>query len=232
MSKVYGYARISTAQQSIERQVRNIIAEYPNAKLYQEAFTGTKIDRPEFSKLLKVVKAGDTIVFDSVSRMSRNAEEGFALYQELFSKGVSLVFLKERNIDTSVYSDAMKAQLPTISTSDADADNMVNAILKAVQEYTYILIKKQFELAFEQAEKEVTDLRQRTAEGIETARQAGKQVGQVAGAKLHVKKAEKAKELILKHNHDFGGNLSDEETISVCKVSRNSFYKYKAELRG
>ena len=45
-------------------------------------------------KLLKIVRAGDTIVFDSVSRMSRNAETGFQIYQELYDKGVELVFLK------------------------------------------------------------------------------------------------------------------------------------------
>lgn len=49
---VYGYCRIRTKQQSIERQVRNILAEYPKAKLYKEAFTGTKLDRPDFKKLL------------------------------------------------------------------------------------------------------------------------------------------------------------------------------------
>ena len=52
MMMVYGYCRIRTKQQSIERQVRNILAEYPKAKLYKEAFTGTKLDRPEFKKLL------------------------------------------------------------------------------------------------------------------------------------------------------------------------------------
>ena len=46
-------------------------------------------------KLLKTVKSSDTIVFDSVSRMSRNASEGFALYQDLLEKNVELVFLKE-----------------------------------------------------------------------------------------------------------------------------------------
>lgn len=69
---------------------------YPSAILYEEAYTGTKIDRPKFKTLLRLVKPGDTIVFDEVSRMSRNAEEGFELYKELYDKGVELVFLKSR----------------------------------------------------------------------------------------------------------------------------------------
>ena len=77
---IYGYCRISTAKQSIDRQIRNIKAEYPTAHIVQEAYTGTSVFRPEWLKLYRVLKAGDTVVFDSVSRMSRNAEEGFALW--------------------------------------------------------------------------------------------------------------------------------------------------------
>ena len=75
---IYGYCRISTAKQSIDRQIRNIKAEYPTAHIVQEAYTGTSIFRPEWLKLYRILKSGDTVVFDSVSRMSRNAEEGFA----------------------------------------------------------------------------------------------------------------------------------------------------------
>lgn len=78
MSKEYGYARISTPKQNIDRQVRNILAEHPHAHMIKEVFTGTKFQgRKELDKLLRTVKSGDTIIFDSVSRMSRNAEEGF-----------------------------------------------------------------------------------------------------------------------------------------------------------
>ena len=90
----YGYTRISTSKQNIERQVRNILASYPAAHIVREVFTGTKIQsRKELDKLLKRIQPGDTIIFDSVSRMSRNAAEGFELYQELYNKDVELVFL-------------------------------------------------------------------------------------------------------------------------------------------
>ena len=88
---IYGYCRISTAKQSIDRQVRNIRAEYPTAHIVQEAYTGTSILRPEWSKLYRILKEGDTVVFDSVSRMSRNAEEGFSLYEDLYHKGIRLM---------------------------------------------------------------------------------------------------------------------------------------------
>ena len=90
---IYGYCRISTDRQNIERQVRNIQRAYPDAVIKQEVYTGTKTDgRKVFVQLLKIVKSGDTIVFDSVSRMSRNAETGFEIYQGLYDKGVELFF--------------------------------------------------------------------------------------------------------------------------------------------
>ena len=91
---IYGYCRISTAKQSIERQIRNIKAEYPTAHIVQEAYTGTSIMRPEWNKLYRVLQRGDMVIFDSVSRMSRNVEEKFALYEDLYHKGISLVFLR------------------------------------------------------------------------------------------------------------------------------------------
>ena len=84
MGTIYGVARISTGRQNIERQVRNIIEQDPNAKIIKETYTGTKLEgRKEFENLLKRLQNGDTLVFDSVSRMSRNADEGFELYQSI-----------------------------------------------------------------------------------------------------------------------------------------------------
>ena len=101
MNSLYGVCRVSTRKQNIQRQIRNIKAQYPNAIIIQDKYTGTKIDgRENFEKLLKIIKAGDTLVFDSVSRMSRNAEEGCQLYEELFNKRINLIFLHESYINT------------------------------------------------------------------------------------------------------------------------------------
>ena len=223
-STVYGYCRISTNKQSIDRQIRNIQALYPDAKIYTEAFTGTTINRPEWDKLRKRLKTGDTIVFDSVSRMSRNSYEGFTTYQDLFAMGVNLVFLKEPTINSSVYRDALQNAVPMTGTA-------VDCILEGVNKYLAALAREQIRLAFEQAEKEVSDSRQRTKEGIETARKNGKQIGQKSGAALTIKKAIATKEIIQKHSKDFGGSLSDADCMTLAKCSRNTFYKYKAELK-
>lgn len=230
--KIYGYARISRKQQSVDRQIRNIKEAYPSAVIAQEAFTGTKLEgRKEFEKILRAVKPGDMIVFDSVSRMSRNAEEGFALYQTLLQKGVDLVFLKEPHINTSVYREAAEKQIETIQTGDAATDELMAAITSGINRYMLRLAERQIQLAFDQAQKEVDDLHIRTREGIATARLAGKQIGGISGRKLNIKKAAPAKQLILKHSRDFGGTLSDGECMRLIGIARNTYYRYKSQVR-
>ena len=223
MGKIYGYCRISTKQQNIDRQERNILAEYPAALIIKEVFTGTKLDRKEFNKILKQAQENDTIVFDSVSRMSRNAEEGFKLYKELFEKGINLVFLKEKHINTDTYKKAFDNNVNMTGTT-------VDHILEGINKYLMALAEEQIKIAFDQAEKEVQDLRQRTREGIETARLNGKQIGQQKGRELVTKKSIQAKEQIQRYSKDFEGTLKDIEVMKLIGISRNSYYKYKKQL--
>lgn len=221
----YGYCRISTSRQNIERQIRNIKAAFPQAVIVKEVYTGTKFQgRKEFDKLLRIIQHGDRVIFDSVSRMSRDAEEGFKLYEKLFHKGISLVFLKEPHINSDTYKAAMQNQVGMTGEK-------VDFILEGINRYLMELAKEQIRIAFEQAEKEVADLHQRTKEGIETARLNGKQIGQKPGKTYETKKAREAKAIIRKHNKDFGGFLTDIETIRQAGISRKSFYKYKRELK-
>ncbi|MBR0148676.1 MAG: recombinase family protein [Lachnospiraceae bacterium] len=229
---VYGYCRISTPKQSIERQVRNIMKAYPDAHIVREVFTGTKFQgRKEFEKLYKAAQPGDTIIFDEVSRMSRTAEEGFTLYKELFNKGINLIFLKEPHINTATYKQSMEAQLNlSLKSGDQATDELMKTILDALNRYILTLAQKQILFAFEQSEKEVQDLRRRTREGLETAKLNGKQVGQRKGERLTTKKSIQAKELILKHSRDFNGSLNDNDCIKLIGISRKTYYKYKREL--
>ncbi|ADU24411.1 recombinase family protein [Ruminococcus albus] len=225
MQRIFGYCRISRPTQNIERQERNIIKSYPTARIYKEAYTGTKTSgRKELEKLLKQVQSGDMIVFDSVSRMSRNAAEGVELYLQLYEQGVELVFLKEPHINTSTYKQALSRDVPMIGED-------VDLILQGVNAYLKRLAVRQIELAFGQAQKEVDDLHQRTAEGIETARRNGKQIGQRKGATLNVKKAAAAKKIIRTSCKTFGGTLTDEQCAAAAGICRKTYYKYKAELR-
>ena len=120
----------------------------PDCPFVQEAYTGTSIFRPEWLKLYRILRAGDVVVFDSVSRMSRNAEEGFSLYEDLYHKGIRLVFLKEHHIDTETYKKAMSGSIAMTGTN-------VDFILKGINEYLMALAKEQIKLAFEQSKKKL-----------------------------------------------------------------------------
>lgn len=231
MCKVYGYCRISTTKQKIERQVENIRRTSPTAIIYKEEYTGTTTNRPQWNTLKSKLKAGDTVVFDEVSRMSRNAAEGIELYTELFDMGVNLVFIKEPHVNTSVYRDKMQTQAAKLeSTGSSATDKLLEAIMTALHDYTIDLAREQIELAFQTAQAEVDFLHQRTSEGVRRAQAEGKQVGRAQGAKITTKKSQTAKEIIRKHSKDFGGSLSDADCMTLAKCSRNSFYKYKREL--
>lgn len=223
---IYGYVRISTSKQNIERQIRNILQIYPKAKIVQEVYTGTKLeDRRELQKLLAKVQTDDTIVFDSVSRFSRNAEEGYKQYETLYNKGVNLIFLKEPYINTETYKQSIKNAIK-IETEDKG----LQALLGGINIFIKELAKKQIYQAFEQAEKEVKDLQERTKEGLKTARLNGKQIGREEGTKVTTKKSIEIKEKIIKLSKEFKGSLKDKEIIDILGIARNTYYKYKKEL--
>lgn len=222
---IYGYVRVSTDKQNIDRQIRNILAVDASAKIYQEIFTGTKTTgRHEFQKLLNKVQSGDTIIFDSVSRMSRNAAEGFELYKKLFDDGVNLVFINEPYINTDVYKATRDALVPMTNTD-------VDLILTGVNQYLMKLAEKQVELAFEQAQKERDDLSERTRQGLQTAKLNGKQLGRAKGTVVVTKKSDESKKKILKYSKTFGGDLSDKDLIKLLEIDKNTYYKYKKELK-
>lgn len=223
-NKIYAYARISTMKQNIERQISNIKSKYPDAMIFADAFTGTKLERPEFSKLLKIVKSGDVIVFDEVSRMSRNAEDGFRLYEELYNKGVELIFLKESTLNTENFRNTRKLA----SVGEEKMDILIDAMNKVLM----ILAKEQIKKAFETAQAEVDFLHQRTSEGVIRAIANGKKVGGLTtkGTKLTTKKSIAIKAEIKKLSRRFDGHNTDKEVMQITKIARNTFYKYIKEM--
>ena len=230
-NKIYAYCRVSTQRQDLQRQVDNITKLYPSAVIYSDKYTGATTDRPNWNKLHKLLQAGDTVIFDSVSRMSRNAAEGSELYQELYCKGINLIFINEPHCNTDTYRQSAAQSIP--ETGNEIADIYIQATNKVIM----ILAKRQIEIAFEQAEKERKDICKRVKDGMAAKKNKAAaegitvKYGLEKGAKLTVKKEAPAKDIILKHSKDFGGSLSDMEVCKLAGISRNTYYKYKAELR-
>ena len=82
----------------MEKQIRNILSVFPDAEIHQEEHTGRKLyEHKEFDEIIKQVKPGDTIVFDSINQMGYDADDSVVSYLDLFDKEINLVFLKEHH---------------------------------------------------------------------------------------------------------------------------------------
>ena len=98
-NQIYGYARVSTEQQNLDRQI-DALTGYGVDRLYNEKMTGIRKDRPELRKMLESLTEGDTVVVESLSRLGRSTRDLLELTELFEKKGVHLISLKER-IDTS-----------------------------------------------------------------------------------------------------------------------------------
>ena len=229
---IYAYCRVSTKHQRIARQITNITEIYPKAIIIREFYSGTTQQRPAWEKLISQIKTGDTVVFDSVSRMSRNAQEGYKDYKMLYELGIHLVFLNEPLINTSVF-DSTKSNLLSIQveTGNEAVDNFFKGNVRLINDFLMALAEEQIKAAFEQSEKEVTDLHSRISQGMREAKRNGTHIGLPKGTTLTTKKSIQCKAIIKKHCKDFGGSLDDPDVIKLCGCSRNSYYKYKREIK-
>ena len=229
---MYAYCRVSTTHQRITRQITNITELYPKATIIREFYTGTTQSRPQWDRLMTIIKKGDTIVFDSVSRMSRNAQEGFKDYKMLYEFGVNLVFLNEPLINTSVFDSTRNNMLNiSIETGNQAVDDFFKGNIQLINNFMMALAEEQIKAAFEQSEKEVTDLHSRISQGMREAKKNGTKIGLPKGTSLTTKKSFYCKSIIQKHSKDFGGSLEDPDVIKLCGCSRNSYYKYKRALK-
>ena len=246
------YARVSTKTQSLNRQILNIQSEFPQVKtIFQDQYTGTTLERPGFNDLLKEVEKllakRDTpiIIFDEISRMSRQEEEGYNLYWELFDKGCKLIFLKQRTLDT----DNIQETIKLATTGNEIADVYIEATNKVLK----ILSRQQIRAAFASSEKEASFLRARTKDGIIAKKKKLQAMGMAydggrpQGAHIITTKQKKVMELIRQYSKDFNGHLDDKDTLELINsklsndrelfgkekksCSRNSYYKYKKILK-
>ena len=95
----FGYARVSTEEQSLDRQI-DALNSYGVDELLTEKMTGTRRSRPELDRLLDKLRSGDTVIIESLSRLGRSTKDLLALVEHFEKQGVVLISLKE-SIDIS-----------------------------------------------------------------------------------------------------------------------------------
>lgn len=107
---IYGYARVSTEGQYLDRQIDQLTAAgVDKGNIYTEKMTGTKSNRPKLKALLEVIEQGDIVYIESLNRLGRSSADLISLMQTLADEGVTLISLKE-NLDFSSAAGKMIAQ--------------------------------------------------------------------------------------------------------------------------
>ena len=231
---IVGYARVSTPKQKLRRQIDNLKAAYPDIVVISEVFTGSTDNRPKWKKLMRQCRAGivSKLVFDEVSRFSRNAEEAIVEYKELYNLGIELEFLKEPHINSKIYRDASERKIEIATEGmDEETAQLINTVIGGLNDYLLSVAEKQIYLAFEHAQKERELLSQRTSEGLKKAKLMGSKVGRQPGQKLVTKKSKRAKRIIRKHFKLFGGELTATQCYTIAQITKSTFYRYLQEMR-
>jgi len=97
---IFGYARVSTLEQNLDRQLDQL-KENGAEEIIQEKITGTKADRPQLNRLLDKIREGDTILVSDLTRLSRSTKDLFNLVDKIEKKGANIKSLKESWLDTT-----------------------------------------------------------------------------------------------------------------------------------
>ena len=226
---IVGYARVSTPKQKLDRQITNLKNAYPDIVIVAEVYTGATDNRPKWTKLLRQCRAGivSKLVFDEVSRFSRNAEEAIKEYKELYDLGIELEFLKEPHINSSIYRQASERKIDICTDSmDDDTANLINTVISGLNDYLMSVAEKQIYLAFEHAQKERELLSKRTSEGLKQAKLMGSKVGRQKGEKIRTRKFARTERIIRNRYEILGGDLTATECFTIARVSKSTFYRY------
>ncbi len=97
-----GYARVSTVEQNLDRQIDALInAGVDKRNIYQEKITGTKKERQELNKLIDELEDGDLVIFSDLTRLSRSTKDLFEIVEKIQNKSADIKSLKENWIDTT-----------------------------------------------------------------------------------------------------------------------------------
>ena len=151
-NRIYGYIRVSTKEQNLDRQ-REALEEYAKNRgleynaIFEDKTTGKNFNRPQYNTLLSILKSGDMVVIKELDRLGRNFMETPKELQHLFEKKINVEIL-----DT-----------PLMHTGDEKLDYTINNMLIGFLSYI--------------ADKERDKIELRVREGLQVAKDKGIKLG-------------------------------------------------------
>jgi len=124
MGDILGYARVSTQEQNLDRQIDALMAAGVSRKhLYCEKMTGTKADRPELNRLLDDLETGDTVIIADLTRISRSTKDLLEIVQRIKDRGAYIRSIKDTWLDTTSnnpYNDFLLTVMSGLSQLERD----------------------------------------------------------------------------------------------------------------
>lgn len=228
MAKEFAYCSSGCTRPQFENQVDSINRRYPNAIVIKELYSKTVTDRTELMKLMAQLEQDDTLIVNSMDRLSRDPEQLLSYYKDLTDKGVNLIFINQPYMNTEVYTSAMKEM------TSVDSDSKGAVIADGLQHLLKMQITRILEKSWEDLQKNRNHMREVYKK--EAGAEASDAAGGIAGKKKYEsRKSFMVKELIRKYNQGYGGDMNDVQTMEQIReemgtISRNTYYKYKREL--
>ncbi|USS90688.1 recombinase family protein [Fructilactobacillus carniphilus] len=153
----FGYARVSSASQNLERQIRALEQEGCE-QIYQEKISGKNLERPELNDLLRIIKADDEVVVLDLDRLGRNNQDITNVMNQIREKHATFRILSLPSFD---------------GVSDPNLKALLNNLIIEIYKY--------------QAEAERQKIRERQRQGIEIAKQNGLYKGRATKYSLNSK---------------------------------------------
>ena len=148
----YGYVRVSTKEQNIDRQLVEMYAQGLNDKtIFIDKQSGKNFERDEYQKLKKILKSGDLLIIKSIDRLGRN-------YDMIIDEWRTLV--NDMNVDIQVL------DMPLLDTR-TEGKNLVGKFISDIVLQILSFV----------AENERENIKKRQAEGIRIAKEKGKHLG-------------------------------------------------------
>ena len=152
MAKTWAYARVSTKDQNLDRQVTLLMQYVDEAFILSDKASGKNFERPKWELLNNVLDQGDTLIICSLDRLGRNYKQIRDVWKDLFDRKVNVKILD--------------CELLSTNHEDYETDSM-----------KLLMTNVAFEMFAYIAENERTQIKQRQAEGILVAKSAGKHLG-------------------------------------------------------
>lgn len=225
MPKEFAYCSSGCSRPQFEKQINSINRKYPNALIIKESYSKTVTDRSELTKLLAQLERDDTLIVNSMDRLSRDPDELLHYYKRLIEKGVHLIFINQPYMNTDIYTSAYENMMThSYKSKDEDVDKGLSHLLSA-----------QISRILEKSWEDLQMNRDHMRETYEKSREEEQNAGRTKGKKYESRKSYMVKELIKRYNQNYDGTMNDVQTMEQIRsemgtISRNTYYKYKKEL--